>query len=215
VLPDGRATLLMGDKLAGKTTTMLYFLQEKANAFLANDKVFVRSSPEPVARALPTAAGIRWETVAMFPELQRLVAAGSLFHVDNLDPPVVEGRMVGRRAEWNRLCVPVDILARVFAVHTVREAPVGAIAFIRYDPHADGPCITHVSTTEAMASLEAQRLDGNLKWREEWLRDGPLADRPRGHGLMATADRVRALVATTSSQRMDALVENLSAAVSP
>jgi len=69
--PAGRAILLMGPKMAGKTTTLLSLLRSGDAGLMANDKLFVRCRDRelPMVRSLPVAAGLRTTTLALFPEL--------------------------------------------------------------------------------------------------------------------------------------------------
>lgn len=70
---DGGATLLCGEKNAGKTSLLVHALLGGA-AFIANDRLVVDTATAAV-RGVPTVVTIRNGTMALFPELARAYAA--------------------------------------------------------------------------------------------------------------------------------------------
>lgn len=172
VVPPGkRAILFVGSKCAGKTTAMLYCLARCRASFVANDKAFLSPSGPLRVRSLPTAVGVRRDTVKLFPQLQALLPRASLFHVDNHELLRKRWEVCASSVEArDRLFVPPDTLTSAFRVPWVRDAEVGSVVFLCHDPLAS-PAVSVLSRERMGALLEEQRLDRDRNWCLRWLRE--------------------------------------------
>ncbi len=133
VVTDAGAVCLSGDRGKGKTTAMLHLLGDshRTVGFLANDKVFVAERAGVlVARALPTAVGIRPPTVRMFPQLGALAGQAAVLHFENTPdvvPSTPSDPAASRRERDPRLLVTPRQLGEAFATSLVPSAPLAAL----------------------------------------------------------------------------------------
>ncbi|MQB02045.1 MAG: hypothetical protein GEU78_17585 [Actinobacteria bacterium] len=125
---DSGAIGLLGGSSKGKTTTLLRALTAADAGLLANDQVLIRDGASgPVARGLPTAVAVRWDTASRFPPLQRLATRPQALHCDNPSSPPT---LVSNRSA--RLLVPPRLLAAAFAAQPVACAPLRALIVVDY-----------------------------------------------------------------------------------
>ena len=84
IVKDGYGIGFTGDKLAGKTTTLITALLNCNCDFLANDKVFLDYINGYLTMyGLPVSLGIRVGTIHLFPTMQSLLGKASALHSDN------------------------------------------------------------------------------------------------------------------------------------
>jgi hypothetical protein len=82
--PSG-AILFVGDKFAGKTTSMIAAVLAGVGDIMANDEVFIQPQKDSVMiRALPMAASIRSSTLRNFFELNPLLLDPTSYHAENV-----------------------------------------------------------------------------------------------------------------------------------
>jgi hypothetical protein len=133
VVTDAGAVCLSGDRGRGKTTAMLHLLggNDRTVRFLANDKIFVAErSGDLVARALPTAVGIRPPTVRMFPQLEAFAGQAAALHFENTPgvvPSTPSDPATCRHERDPRLLVTPRRLADAFATTLVPSAALAAL----------------------------------------------------------------------------------------
>jgi hypothetical protein len=85
---EGRAVLLVGGRGAGKTTLLCHALASGRAGFVANDRVIIAASGQPVvAQGVPTVVSLRPGTVEAFPRLRlRAVEHPVILHSAEPEP---------------------------------------------------------------------------------------------------------------------------------
>lgn len=160
VTADGSVLLLMGPKMAGKTTTLLSLLRAGACRLAANDKIFVRGSALGLeAQTLPVAAGIRGAAMPMFPELDALWANRELLHIDNVG-------LNGNQAT-SRMYVPLRALAAAFGTSVSPGGPVGAAIAVKFSLDAVRTTLEPLDIAAAREIFQRDLEAGSLVWQEE------------------------------------------------
>ncbi len=163
---SGEVILLMGPKMAGKTTALLQLLQTGSYGLLSNDKTFVRAEAgQLVVRALPVAAPIRGTVLHRFPPLGRLWRHRAELHVDNPETDVDTSAA--------RLLVPVRLLARAFGAPVVSTGIVRAVIRLRHDPQRASSRARTLDRNGLGRLFDSERLDFDPRWNRVWLGDEP------------------------------------------
>lgn len=204
-IASDRAVLLLGRKMAGKTTTSLRLLRSGANGVVANDKVFVMADGDtaPRCRSLPVSVGVRGDVVHLFPELAPALAAAADLHIDN-------------RANDSRLLVPLPMLAECFGVEVRDTAEVALIAAVRFDRAGTESRCVPLAAADVATLLRRERLDFSPKWQSNWLGHGP-AEHMRARGaefVISSLGSVPAILAHVSAENDAALIRMLADAAS-
>jgi hypothetical protein len=68
---NGKGVLIAGPKDTGKTSSLIYFLQNNHARFISNDRILVSfEKPSPVIRGMPTIITLTANTFKMYPKLK-------------------------------------------------------------------------------------------------------------------------------------------------
>ena len=128
---DGRGVVIVGDKYAGKTTSLLKLCTQKHYNIVANDRCLLRSDGSEGLRAfgVPTVINLRPETLKPFPDLR---------YLQTLE---LHG---------------VSDLARALRIDIKSEVAVRVIVFLRYDRACEQPSYRRLSDEETAHMLSSQ-----------------------------------------------------------
>jgi hypothetical protein len=116
---DGRATMICGPKLAGKTSLLVHALRWGAG-YLANDRVMLEPAAPLMAHGMPTIVSLRAGMLDLFPGLKELL---------ELSPT--------RRPEASVGLTPAK-LGELYGSAMVERAPLGLLLFPRVDQSIQG-----------------------------------------------------------------------------
>ena len=125
---DGRGVVVVGDKYAGKTTTLLKLCTQNHYSLVANDRCLLNFEGGPHARGVPTAINLRSDTLKPFPELQ---------YLQTLD---LHG---------------VYDLARALRIDIKPEVQCPIIVFLAYDGGCSEPSYRRLSNEETAQMLSS------------------------------------------------------------
>jgi hypothetical protein len=154
---QGGAFGFLGHKTAGKTTSLIHWLQSEETRFLANDRFFLfRRRGGWVIRGMPTIVKLRPDTLQLFDDLPR--------------------RATEYPFDWNRTLAEVHAAAaqgspsrraatftqtqflRIMDRSAVAEAPLRMLLFPERDDSLDVAVYQPLSPRDAVARLEANLL---------------------------------------------------------
>ncbi len=147
-----RAVLLIGPKRAGKTTLLVNALGSGRASLLANDRVFVDTSPQPgIAFGVPTLVSIRPDTIERFPSLASSVPGKSaLLHAGEIE---VYAAGSPSDAPLQMFSLSPAQLAQQLGAGTLRCAPIAAVVFPEISPTQSGWSLALVPPADAAARL--------------------------------------------------------------
>ena len=121
VVRTGRAIGIIGEKYAGKTTTMLNALLGSEFDYLSNDKVFLDDTgEEQLICGLPTSAGIRDDILAHLSGMDRLLKTGR--------------RTTYFQEAQGKVYLRPEQIASHCSCEVVPYAPIGCFVLPKYDP---------------------------------------------------------------------------------
>ena len=150
----GRAIVLIGPKLAGKTTLALQLLRSGRWRAIANDRVFAGEEGGALtARGVPTPVKIRPTTLAGFPELHQglpWIERPFLYSVAELEKQ--DGTFTPSRED---LPLTPAQLAHRLGVEPLASAPFGALLFPQVRVGASGWALERLRPEEVAAEIKA------------------------------------------------------------
>jgi hypothetical protein len=162
VVIGGGALALAGPKGGGKSTLLCHLAGTPGAALLANDRLLVYDGAPPIVRGMPTAVGLRPDTLAMFPRLVADLPAVPRPGVLTLEEQARHGS-----AERLDRARPIRIspaqLARGLGVPRVAVAPLRCVLFPARDdaagrsPDGDDADVRRLSVAEARNALARAR----------------------------------------------------------
>lgn len=83
---DGKGIIIAGPKNSGKTSLLIYFLQNLPSQFISNDRVLVCfNEGTPIIYGMPTVITVSENTLQMFPQLKINFARYYFHHRDTID----------------------------------------------------------------------------------------------------------------------------------
>ena len=140
--------VIAGPKGAGKTSLLIYSLQNAGACFVSNDRVVVDlAGPEPVLRGMPTLVTIRDQALNLFPELQRPLLEGCY------DYRLALGEAKREGAKTVRLGRPFDLSPAQFCallnIGVCGQSLVRALLFPWVTEGSDGIHIRELSAQAA------------------------------------------------------------------
>jgi len=128
---NGRGIVIIGEKHAGKTTSLLNLASKKKYNIVANDRLFLTngtSSAGKLAIGIPTMMNLKWKTVGPFPQVHHLQ-----------DTP--------HCSMWD--------LAQALHVDVKEKVKISTVIFISYDNDFDEPVFHKISEKEAYNKLDS------------------------------------------------------------
>ena len=177
---DGRGILLVGPKLAGKTTQLLHLLRAPGAGLVANDRVAVDlGGAAPHVTGLPSIVALRPGTLALFPGLaERIATRGHAFW-----RTLAEARPASPPAASADL-TPAQ-LCEVLGVRAIAGAPLGALLFPRRAATARGVEVERLPPAAVAARLRAGLFGGAAAGRASAAFGGRAAGAVRPAGALA------------------------------
>lgn len=154
-----RAIVLIGPKLAGKTTLSLHLLRSGRWRAIANDRVFAGEEAGTLtARGVPTPVKIRPTTLADFPELHRglpWIERPYLYSVAELEEQTGAVAPAGEEL----LLAPAQVAHRL-GVEPMASAPIAALLFPQVRVDAEGWALERLRPEEVSAEILANLYAG-------------------------------------------------------
>ena len=143
---DGKATLLLGEKLAGKTTILCELLGNSSVRFMSNDRVVVM--PNGLVRGLPVSVNIRAATVKLYRQLSRMADSG-----------VVNHHRIGMMCESDDISLSVTEFVEALGVGISAEKMISLIVLIKRDETVNGIVLRHEVDLDTRQLIAQNRLD--------------------------------------------------------
>ena len=151
-----RGVVVIGDKFAGKTSTLLWLLASGGFDLVANDQVAWREVGQLwKITGFPIAAGVRAGTLACFPQLRGSCA-------DLIDPGLrdeIDGSVSTLRWSDRKISLPPQRLASHFSSQVRIDVDLAMVLVPRYDATASRAWLERVPRAEAAALLQRCSLD--------------------------------------------------------
>jgi len=148
----GGALCIVGEKWAGKTTTLINGLLNGAGCFMANDKVLIfEKEGQFFAHGLPIAAGVRVSTLRLFDALAPLLTESTLYHPDNES---LDNRELSNPR--TRVYVTPHKLSATLGCGIVSRAPVVCLVFPKYNAGNGEISLARLPKEHALRALEEQ-----------------------------------------------------------
>lgn len=141
----GTATLFVGPKRAGKTSLLLYALNQPRARYLSNDRIFVAPDSR-TARPMPTLVKIRPETLAFHPLLRRTLRSTRLRGARTAD------EVYQPTPRWPPLLSPLQLCSLVGATAT-SSAAVRTLVFVERDRTVERFALRPLEPLEAVDRL--------------------------------------------------------------
>ncbi len=149
VVEQGKATLFVGPRRAGKSTQLLHALAGPGACFLTNDRAFAGvENGVAVASGMPTIVSLRQETVARHPALERALGSGAWYYPATVAECQAHSEHGTRVQPPSTRAVPGlsgQQLATLLDIDLSVRAPVARLVF----PNVDG-------TTSGVSSIAAR-----------------------------------------------------------
>ncbi|MBI3800890.1 MAG: hypothetical protein HY268_28435 [Deltaproteobacteria bacterium] len=155
--------VIAGPKGAGKTSLLIYALQNAAACFVSNDRVVVNlAGSEPVLRGMPTLVTIRDRALDLFPELQRpLLEDGSDYRL-TLGEAKPRSAPAGQRARGRSFDLSPAQFCALLNRGMRGHSPVRVLLFPHVREESEGIHIQEVSAQAAGQRLTAALFGVNL-----------------------------------------------------
>jgi hypothetical protein len=154
---DGKAIIMAGRRMAGKTSLLTYLLSNLDAALLTNDRLLIHPQSNNITfRGMPTIVSIRGGTLGLFPRLQERIRQNcyatrlTLEECKSADQSVFENRSQGRQG-----LSPAQFCAATGS-RPARDARGGVLLFPRQTGSPGGISLQQMNTEETRAAL----LDG-------------------------------------------------------
>jgi hypothetical protein len=160
---ENSGIVIAGPKGAGKTSLLIYALQNSQAGFVANDRVVVNlAGPEPGLRGMPTLVTIRDRALDLFPELQRPLLEDCYDYRLTSAEAKLKGAQAARRERGR----PFDLSPAQFCALLNRgmrgHSPVRALLFPQVTEEGEGISIRELSARAAGKRLSAALFGVNL-----------------------------------------------------
>lgn len=154
---QGKGVLVAGHKNAGKTSTLIHFLQKTGSDYISNDRVFVRMDVDPpMIQGMPTILTLSDETLKMFPLLNQGFSKRPYHHRWSMDE-VGEQDEAFRGSQGDHTVSPCQF-CHLMEVSSIPGAGLSAIVFPRIQKGEKGIALQPLNSDEISERLGEARL---------------------------------------------------------
>lgn len=144
------SVIIAGPKGAGKTSLLIYCLQDAGVRFITNDRVVVDlAGSEPVLRGMPTIVTIRDQTLDLFPKLGKRLLRGGYDHRFALTETTPEEIRAVRPQRGRPINLTPAQFCALLDVGMRDQSPVHALLFPRVTEGDDGLHLRELSAQAA------------------------------------------------------------------